>query len=197
MCTQIAWKTSQMSRLLFLLLFLLFQPASAVDLELQHYGPLDVGDLQVLLPRDVHVAIMKFETEEDFCLGIEATHLIDDKQIEKIRLGKCWIAGQFNLILKIEPVDDDQSWLRVGINSLASGATSAGNPLKIGRAFGASLSVQPNIKLSSELGEILDWRLNVSDGGGSVDHTIRISAILGENPDQIMGSGHNEIDWPD
>lgn len=186
-----------MKKLVLLALLVSVQAAQCVNLKLQDSGHIDIGNLAMLLPMDVQLAILEFESEQNFCIGVQALHSIDDEAVESNWFSQCWVAGEFNLVFKLEPVDEKKSWLRIGLNALAGGGAISGDTINVGSSFGASTIVPTNAKLSSNLSEILKWKITVREGNELKDHTIEISAFITENPNRVMGSGHGEFDWPD
>ncbi|MEM9512082.1 MAG: hypothetical protein AAF978_05265 [Cyanobacteria bacterium P01_E01_bin.48] len=186
-----------MKRAILFLLLAFTGAVGAVNLELQSNGPIDLGALQILLPKDVQIAIMKFESERDFCVGVQAVHFVGEEEVESNRFSKCWVAGEFNLMFKIEPLNEKRSWFRFGLNHLSGGGTVSGNTINVGGAFGASMRVPPYPELTGELNEILEWQLTVREGNDLIEHTVTVSAFMSENPNGAMGSGVSELVWPD
>ncbi len=114
-------------------------------------GTIDIGDLPVLMPAGTHLALLKFESDEDFCLSVKVEHTTEDERLQDMTSSKCWTAGKSHIIFKLEPSRKKGFYtLTFGLNDLNGGATASSNEIPIGEVFGVGQDVAGNVELSGK-----------------------------------------------
>lgn len=153
------------------------------------FGSIDVGDLYALMPLGTHLAFLRFGSPDDFCLAVRIEHEVAGERLDDIKLKKCWKAGEFHVVFKLEQSSNEGfQHLTFGLNDLGGGGTASGTEIPIASVFGTGQDVTASFELNDEPTQIIFWRITDRDGDQVIAHELRFFASLTETLTGLKGT---------